>query len=936
MRKIIGFILLPALCLGVSGAGGQHQDRTVKVGVFPIDPIVWVAPGEKPRGFLVDLVSEVARQEHWHLVFVPGTWNEGLERLKAGSIDLMTAVAFSENRRDLMQFNSETVLTVWGQVFSLPEDSPLTILDLQNKKVALAAGDINGANFRDTAQRFGVICSYLEVPTHEDIFRLIENREVDAGVAPNIYGVAHAVDFGVVGTAIIFSPVETRFAAPKNADGSLLRAIDAHLQSWKQEDGSYYYSSMDRWLGRRQADRGIIPLWIPTAGGIFLVVALILLFWNRVLNRKFQARNRELEASEAKQRAIFDQSFGFIGLLSPEGILLEVNQTALDFIGAPASEVLGKPFWDAPWWSHSVAAQEEIRKGIKVAAEGKVFKSEATHPAADGSLHYIQFSVKGIRDESGKVRWLVPEGRDVTEYKETREQLSRLAQAMEQTAESVIITDTGGLVDYINPAFIKVTGFKIEDVRGRNLQFLSAGGHADGLYSGSWFQQLGANSWRGRASNLKSDGGRFEVDVSVSPIMDDRGGVIAYVVLQRDMTQVDELERSLRQAQRMEAVGTLAAGIAHDFNNILAAIFGYTELAQLEIGSDSVASEYLGEIIIGAERARALVRQILAFGHRSEQEWSSIELPALVREVVELMRSTLPTTIAVVEKLEAEGRVLGDPGQIHQVLMNLCTNAFQVLEDRGGVLEISLSRKQVQAQEVDAATRLFPGSYMVLEVKDNGLGMDSDLLGKIFEPYFTTKELGKGTGLGLAVVHGIVQAHHGKIEVESRLGKGTSFRVLLPEFVGEASQEPGFAEGLGRYGRGEHILFVDDEEVLVRLAKHFFTAMGYRVSAFSDSRESWGAFRSDPDAFDVVVSDQTMPGMTGIDLASQILALKPGIPYILCTGYSADVSRESAAALGISRFVQKPVEMEKLGSIVRAVLDAHEGPEPFQRPSQSE
>ncbi len=920
--------LLLLVVLVASGALGQDGDqdggRVVKVGVFPIDPIVSVTSGNQPRGFFVDLVNEVARREHWRVVFVPGTWNEGLQRLEAGSIDLMTGVARVPARQGRMRFGEQTILTVWGQVFARPGDRLQTILDLRDKLVAVAAGDINGINFQESARRFGVTCRYREVPTHEEIFRLIQSGEVDAGVAPNVYGVAHAADFGVVGTAIIFNPLESHFAAPMGSDGSLLRALDAHIAAWKGEEDSFYYRSLDRWLGDSSEEKKVVPRWVYWAGGVVVLLALLMFLLNRTLNRKIRVRTRELAASEAKQRAIFDQSFQFIGLLDTEGTLLDVNQTALDFIGAPKAEVIGKPFWEAPWWSHSRVAQDEIRRGIQVAAAGGVFKSEATHPAADGTLHFIEFSVKGIRDETDAVRWLVPEGRDVTEYKEAREQLSRLAQAIEQTADMIIITDTEGIVDYVNQAFTRTTGHGREAALGRSLRFLCSPEEDDNLYTRAWFSRLGATSWRGRLTIVGCEGATLDVDASVSPLMGERGGVQAYVVVQRDMTQLEELERSLRQAQRLEAVGTLAAGIAHDFNNILAAIFGYTELAQLVVEPDSPANEYLAEVIVGAERARALVRQILVFGRRTEHEWVQVSLGDLVREVLELLRSTLPATITVEDHLEVDGAVMGDGGQIHQVLMNLCTNAFQVMEDRGGVLRISLSRVMMPPAADLEGDRLAAGPYMVIEVTDNGPGIPREMLEKIFEPYFTTKEPGKGTGLGLAVVHGIVQAHHGAVRVESRPGKGASFRVLLPELVAPENAAPQSIGLAGGIGRGERIMFVDDEEVLGRLAAHFFGDNGYSLTRFTDSREAWKSFMADPQAWDMVISDQTMPGMTGIDLAAQILAVRPELPFVLCTGYSTDVGRDAALTMGISRFVQKPIEMEKLGAIVRALLDSRQ------------
>jgi len=922
---LAGCLLLLFLWTGTTGAQNAAESHVVRVGVFPVEPIVTLNPGEPPRGFFVDLLEEIARNEQWSLEYVAGTWNEGLERLEAGSIDLMTAVSPTAERALRMRFGAESVLMVWGQVFTRPDNRVTTILDLQDKTVAVARSDINGQNFRQTADAFGVTCNYREVATHEDIFQLLRSGEADAGVVPNLFGHAHSRKFGLIGTSIIFIPVEAHFAAPLNGDPALLQTIDRYLAQWKQDEGSVYYAGLQNLMNDPSARGAEVPAWILWSGGLALLLVGIMFFLNRVLTAKFQQRTRELRESEAKQRAIFDQSYQFVGLLDPAGIVLDVNQTALDFIGAGKEDVVGSPFWEAPWWSHSEEAQNEIKRGIETAASGEFYRSVAIHPGPDGLPHHVEFTVKSIKDDDGRVKWLVPEGRDITEYRNARENLARLGQAVEQTADMIVITDPVGRMEYVNPAFVRGTGFDPQELAGQSLGILCPQDLTDGLYSRRWFDRLGRDPWRGRVAPVVKGGQSIEVDASVSPILDDDDSVAAYVVVQRDMSQVAELERSLRQSQRLEAVGTLAAGIAHDFNNILAAIFGYTELAQLSVEENSPASEYLDEVLVGAERARALVRQILVFGRRTEQEMRALPLAPLVHEVIELLRSTMPATIKVEEDLEIDGSIRGDSGQIHQVVMNLCTNAFQAMEDLGGVLKVTLNRaSKFPAADADAG-RPEAATYLAIEVSDNGPGMDDEMLDKIFEPYFTTKDPGKGTGLGLAVVHGIVKSHHGFLEVESKVGKGTVFCVMLPEIAAEDDVAIHEVSQDGLPGLGEHILFVDDEETLGRLVEAYFTDLGYNVSTLTDSREAWDVFRADPADIDLVISDQTMPQMSGFDLASQMLALRPDLPFVLCTGYSADISRESAMALGISRFVQKPVAMERLGVIVRGLLDRRKG-----------
>ncbi|HBZ57056.1 MAG TPA: hybrid sensor histidine kinase/response regulator [Syntrophobacteraceae bacterium] len=421
-------------------------------------------------------------------------------------------------------------------------------------------------------------------------------------------------------------------------------------------------------------------------------------------------------------------------------------------------------------------------------------------------------------------------------------------------------------------------------------------------------------------------GGDFSI--SVSPLFDSAGELIGSVHVGRDVTERkraaeerSKLEAHLRQAQKMEAIGTLAGGIAHDFNNILAAIFGYTEMALDDIPENNAATQDLVQVLKAAHRARDLVGQILAFSRRKEtQERRPIEVGAIVREVMKLLRATLPTTIELRQDLsDKRGVVLGDPTEVHQVLMNLCTNAAHAMREKGGLLDVSLARVDLDADAVRSYGELSPGAYVRLTVKDSGHGMDASTLERIFDPYFTTKGLGEGSGLGLAVVHGIVKHYEGAIAVRSEPGQGTEFEVLLPRIEHgqvhlEISQET--------LQRGtERVLFVDDEEPLVTLGESMLGRLGYRVTGTTNSLEAMERFRSDPDAFDLVITDYTMPRLTGLDLAREVLRIRPNIPIVLTTGYSEMITENTAMRVGVRAYAVKPLRQPELARLVRKVLD---------------
>jgi signal transduction histidine kinase/ActR/RegA family two-component response regulator len=380
-----------------------------------------------------------------------------------------------------------------------------------------------------------------------------------------------------------------------------------------------------------------------------------------------------------------------------------------------------------------------------------------------------------------------------------------------------------------------------------------------------------------------------------------------------------KLEAQLIHSQKMEAVGTLAGGIAHDFNNILGAIIGYTEMAIDSCPVDTDLSGDLEEIRKAGLRAKDLVKKILAFSRQDSSEQIPLDLPLMIEEVVGLIRPTLPATIEIVQEIEPGiDQVLADPTQLHQVLVNLCTNASQAMETAGGRLTISLRCCDLSMEDLALQTRVKPGRFIQLSVSDTGEGIEPELLKRIFDPYFTTKEPGKGTGLGLAIVHGIIKNHDGFITCFSRPGEGSVFHVFLPvlsQADGEmvASEQP-------VVGGSERILFVDDEEALAQMAGTMLERLGYDVTVENDSLAANSLFHDHPEAFDLVITDQTMPGLTGIDLARSMLQRRPDLPIILCTGYSTQVSEDSARAMGIRAFALKPLAKKDIARLIRQVL----------------
>ena len=410
--------------------------------------------------------------------------------------------------------------------------------------------------------------------------------------------------------------------------------------------------------------------------------------------------------------------------------------------------------------------------------------------------------------------------------------------------------------------------------------------------------------------------------VSASPVFDEQGKLEYIAHVAKDISDLKKLQKELFHAQKMEAIGTLAGGIAHDFNNILAAIIGYSELIKNEVPVGSCVGKDILEVIGASNRAAELVKQILTFSRQKDSKKQPLRPHLIVKEALKMLRSTLPTTITIQQYIDPDcGLILADPTNIHQITVNLCTNALHAMTDGKGTLNVELHHQELTAAALGGGI-VTPGPFVVLTVSDSGCGMNKATIDRIFDPYFTTKEIGKGTGLGLAVIQGIVQDVHGFIRVTSIPGEGSSFIIYFPEF-----QEKMYTEGSEEIvipQRGdEHILVVDDEPFLVRVTQRQLENHGYTVTGISSSKDALEMIEANPWQFDLLITDQTMPRLTGMELALAVMAIRPDLPVILCTGHSDLVSEEEALQSGVKRYITKPIAANELTLAARSVLDGN-------------
>lgn len=511
-----------------------------------------------------------------------------------------------------------------------------------------------------------------------------------------------------------------------------------------------------------------------------------------------------------------------------------------------------------------------------------------------------------------------------TERKREIDERLMLATVMDQTSDGVITFDAEGTIQYINPSFEALCGVPVEESIGVSIHDFECSKRNPSFYQAILGVFTSNKVLTGHFVNKKRDGSEYDIDARVSPVFSDSGQVVRYVAIIRDVSESIGLQRQLRQAQKMEAMATLSGGIAHDFNNILAIIITNMEMTLEDVPEDSPLYGSLELVLKAGLRGKDLVKQFRSISRQNEQPQRTVQLEEIIEECLPMLRATLPTTIELRKHIETEsGMIKADPTQINQVIMNLCTNAGDAMHEKGGILDISLNDVQLTAEEIVRYPGLQPGSFIKLIVADTGDGMRRDVLDRIFDPFYTTKLQGKGTGLGLSIVHGIIKNHGGYISVNSIVNIGTTFVILFPRIDGTGDNIADIPAPKLMNGKG-HILFVDDEVDYVAGMKTALERLGYTVTAETDCRKTLDIFRKNPAVFDLLITDQTMPHMTGVMLAQEILTIRPDFPVILCSGSSPEtdtaVSPERAREVGIREVLMKPVERSEINRVIQRLL----------------
>lgn len=673
---------------------------------------------------------------------------------------------------------------------------------------------------------------------------------------------------------------------------------------------------------------------------LLILFNVVLFFLCIYLYLQFRKSKKKIEALEIIEdhtgikytyfKTIFYNINHLTGLFSPEGEILSINPPVLDLFGSKEDEIVGLQFEDCPRWAKGTPVHKRMQRAIQQAQQGNTVSLELKCHDSSGNERIITFCLKPIFDKDNKLLYIVSEGHDISKLKETKKEIDREKKFTDAIVESLpgifyVFNEKNELIRW-NKNLEKHSGFSSSELYHKQLL--------------SWFttedkklilsrvkvkHQQTSTDQPFELRGVRKDGTNpVYLYSSKSITIDEKKYLIGTGF---DISFRKKQENELQQTQKMEALGTLAGGIAHDFNNILSAIIGYTELSQLKTIADEQVSQYLSGIHQAAIRARDLVQQILVFSRKRDYRRQAVQIAPLVEEALRLVRSSVPSTISINADIDAkDAMVLADPTQIHQITVNLCTNGYQAIGDRTGILDVSLLEISIPPNDLRFLNLNLPaGEYVALRVSDNGAGIDKKDLQRIFEPYFTTKEKGKGTGLGLALVDSIVKGHGGRISVESSIHSGTTFTVYLPLLDRETAEPPQqpLQQLQTKRITNNHVVCVDDEPFILKILDAFLSDQGYITQLFTNGQDAIDYLKNMEHRIDIMITDQTMPGMTGLELGRECFRLRPQLPVILCTGYSQTIDKEKALQEGFKAYIDKPVILANLLTEIQRLVNTN-------------
>ncbi|WP_224982957.1 ATP-binding protein [Geomonas agri] len=989
MKRVTGrlFIMLTVLWLGllalrISPASAAQQ--TVRIGAFNFYPGIFKAKDGSIQGFYVDTLDEIARREGWRIEYVYGDWADGIARVRNGEVDLITSVAWTSERALFLDYGKVPLLTVWGELY-VPRNAGLnSIKDVAGKRVAVMKGDFNGASFRNMVQKFGINCHFVEYGNFEEIFQAVVAGKVDAGVVNNSFGAAKQYQYGLVSSGIIFNPFDIFLATGKGRNAQLLATLDRYLASWRGTQDSPYHKARERWAHGDAASLHAVPPWLaPTLIGliIFLAGASVFIILLRMQVRKKTtevvrqtadrkmiedtlffinecgAKNRADDLLHGINRYLADTlgvDYAFVAQLNPDGQSARTHgfyarsgggsDITYRLAGTPCDNVVGKSVCVYPQGVTALFPEDDVLRDLAVEGYAAVPLWDAQGEGL-GLLGVLSCSplrnaplietllgiassraaqeLEAMHQFARLAEQNAQQAQHISEKKRSEEQLLEYLKVIECSRDLICVLDRDYRYRMANGAFLRYHNLAAEQVVGRTVVEVVGEEHF-GEIKHHLDACLGGQSVRFEMEQFFPERGVRAVTVTYTPV-EDHGDNTRIACVISDQTDKKHLEEQLRQSQKMEAIGHLAGGIAHDFNNILTVIAGYGNFLEMDGSLTTLQHEQVGQIIAAAERGSQLTRGLLTFSRKQVMNPRTQDLNVLVGQVQKFLLRIIGEDVTLQFTPTQEPlNVFADGSQLEQVLMNLATNARDAMPD-GGTLTIETCWQQVDEAYARSQGYGEPGRYACIIVSDSGSGMDRGTRERIFEPFFSTKAVGKGTGLGMSIVYGIVKQHKGFINVYSEPGEGTTFKIYLPEAsstaVADASEPGPVAPALG----SETVLVAEDDAGVRGLVESLLKKYGYQVVLAVDGSDCVQKFLEHRGKIDLILMDVIMPGKNGKEAFDEIRRIDATARVLYSSGYTADFMKTRGVFDDSVDLIMKPVQPMTLLHKVREVLDRTAG-----------